>query len=128
MVTSLIQTTRQLSWKGICERYPKETLESHLRRFIFLLYGDKSLADRVVNLIMQKEICPSFATPEDIILHKLVWFKASEKLSDRQWIDVQGVLKVQGDQLDMAYLNYWAKELGISELLKKAIDEAGILE
>ena len=69
-----------------------------------------------------------FATPEDIILHKLVWFKAGEEVSDLQWIDVQGVLKVQGDQLDMAYLNYWAKELGISELLKKAIDEAGIFE
>jgi hypothetical protein len=68
-----------------------------------------------------------FATPEDIILHKLVWYKTGEEVSDRQWIDVQGVLKVQGDQLDMAYLNHWAKELGVSELLKKAIDESGIL-
>jgi hypothetical protein len=69
-----------------------------------------------------------FATPEDIVLHKLVWFKESVGVSDRQWNDVQGVLKVQGDQLDMAYLNYWAKELGISELLEKAINEAGIFE
>jgi len=68
-----------------------------------------------------------FATPEDIILHKLVWYKTGEEVSDRQWIDIQGVLKVQGDQLDMAYLNHWAKELGVSELLKKAIDESGIL-
>jgi hypothetical protein len=67
-----------------------------------------------------------FATPEDIVLHKLVWYKTGEEVSDRQWIDVQGVLKVQGDQLDMAYLNHWAKELGVSELLKKAIDESGI--
>jgi hypothetical protein len=34
---------------------------------------------------------------------------------------------VQGDQLDMVYLNHWAKELSVSELLKKAIDESGIL-
>ena len=56
MVTSLIQTTRRLSWRGICERYSQETLESRLRRFVLLLYGDKSLADRVVNLMMEKGI------------------------------------------------------------------------
>jgi len=56
MVTSLIQTTRQLSWTGICERYSQETLESRLRRFFLLLYGDKVLADRVIKLIMQKGI------------------------------------------------------------------------
>ena len=56
MVTSLIQTTRQLSWRGICERYPEETLESRLRRFCLLLYGDELLADRVVKLIMEKGI------------------------------------------------------------------------
>ena len=69
-----------------------------------------------------------FATPEDIILHKLTWYKAGEGVSDRQWNDVQGVLKVQGDQLDMSYLKEWAKELSVSALLEKAIDEAGILE
>jgi hypothetical protein len=69
-----------------------------------------------------------FATPEDIILHKLTWYKAGEEVSDRQWNDVLGVLKVQGNQLDMSYLNQWAKELSVSELLKKAIDEAGIFE
>ena len=56
MVTSLIQTTRRLSWRGICERYSQETLESRLRRFVLLLYGDKSLADRVVNLMMERGI------------------------------------------------------------------------
>ena len=56
MVTSLIQTTRQLSWRGICERYPHETPESQLRRFILLLYKDEFLADRLINLIMGKEV------------------------------------------------------------------------
>jgi hypothetical protein len=56
MVTSLIQTTRQLSWRGICERYPQETFESRLRRFILLLYGDEFLADRLINLMTEKGI------------------------------------------------------------------------
>jgi hypothetical protein len=56
MVTSLIQTTRQLSWRGICERYPHEKPELHLRRFILLLYGDEFLADRVLALRREKGI------------------------------------------------------------------------
>lgn len=56
VVTSLIQTTRQLSWMGICERYSNETVESRLRRFILLLYEDKFLADRLNRLLMEKGI------------------------------------------------------------------------
>ena len=69
-----------------------------------------------------------FATPEDILLHKLTWYKAGGEVSDRQWNDVLGVLKVQGDQLDMVYLKEWAEKLNVFNLLMKAIHEAGILE
>lgn len=34
-------------------------------------------------------------TPEDIILHKLEWFRAGGEVSDRQWGDVVGVLAIQ---------------------------------
>jgi hypothetical protein len=67
-----------------------------------------------------------FATPEDIILNKLEWFKKGGGVSERQWQDVLGILKVQSTALDMAYLRKWAKELTIVELLNKAIDDAGI--
>jgi hypothetical protein len=56
MVTSLIQTTRQLSWRGICDRYSKETFESRLKRFIILLYKDEFLANRLVDLMLEKGI------------------------------------------------------------------------
>lgn len=67
-----------------------------------------------------------FASPEDVILSKLEWYKMGGEVSDRQWNDILGILKVQGTQLDMPYLNQWAKGLGISALLKKALDEAGM--
>jgi len=67
-----------------------------------------------------------FAAPEDVILHKLEWYKTGGEVSDRQWNDVLGILKVQGTHLDVSYLNKWAKGLGISDLLKKALDEAGM--
>ena len=38
-----------------------------------------------------------------------------------------GILKVQGSQLDMPYLNQWARELSVSTLLKQALVEAGLL-
>ncbi len=66
-----------------------------------------------------------FATPEDIILNKLEWYKIGGETSDRQWNDVLGVLKVQMAQLDMIYLKQWAGELSISDLLGKALGEAG---
>ncbi len=67
------------------------------------------------------------ATPEDTILSKLKWYKIGGCISDRQWSDVLGVLKVQGEQLDMVYLKQWAEDLSISDLLGKALGEAGLL-
>ena len=67
-----------------------------------------------------------FASPEDIILSKLQWYELGEKVSERQWLDVIGVIKVQGDSLDKNYLQVWSKKLGIFELLKNAFYDADI--
>ena len=47
-------------------------------------------------------------------------------ISDRQWHDVIGVLKVQQTLLDKEYLQYWASELELTNLLKQAYRDAGI--
>lgn len=64
------------------------------------------------------------ASSEDIILNKLDWFLRGGEISERQWNDILGVMKVQGDLLDREYLYYWAEELGVRELLDKAFKEA----
>lgn len=56
MVNSLTQTVRHLSWRGICERFPHETYKYHLERFIFLLYGDESLAQKVMNHVNKRNM------------------------------------------------------------------------
>ncbi len=61
-----------------------------------------------------------FASPEDTLLHKLVWFRAGGEISERQWGDVLGVLKIQGVRLDQHYLEAWAPQLGIADLLQRA--------
>lgn len=63
------------------------------------------------------------ATPEDTILSKLEWFRTGGEISDRQWSDVLGILKVQKDRLDMNYLQYWAQELKLTDLLKRSIED-----
>jgi len=67
-----------------------------------------------------------FSTPEDTILHKLVWFREGYGVSERQWGDVVGVFKVQGAALDDAYLSRWAAALGLNDLLERARGEAGL--
>ncbi|MDX1933814.1 MAG: hypothetical protein SFU56_14545 [Capsulimonadales bacterium] len=67
-----------------------------------------------------------FASPEDMVLQKLRWYRATGERSDRQWYDVQGILKVQGTSLDFDYMRYWAAELQITDLLRQAFDDAGV--
>jgi hypothetical protein len=66
------------------------------------------------------------ASPEDVILNKLEWYKMGGEVSDRQWNDILGVLKVQGTSLDLAYLRQWAATLGVTSLLDRALEDAGL--
>jgi hypothetical protein len=63
------------------------------------------------------------ASPEDVVIHKLRWYEMGGQLSDRQWRDVLGVLKVQNPTLDLGYLESAAAALGLSELLARARSE-----
>jgi hypothetical protein len=64
-------------------------------------------------------------SPEDVILYKLEWYRSGGEASERQWADVLGVIKVQADALEGAYLLFWAKALGVEDLLRRAFNEAG---
>jgi hypothetical protein len=68
----------------------------------------------------------AWASPEDIVLAKLEWYRLGGETSDRQWGDVLGVLKVQASALDFSYLQRWAGELGVADLLLRALDDAGL--
>lgn len=65
-------------------------------------------------------------SPEDIVLQKLEWYAIGGRVSERQWNDSQGVLKVQSSSLDLSYLRRWAAELGIDDLLEQALRDAGL--
>ena len=66
------------------------------------------------------------ASPEDIVLAKLDWYRQGGCVSDRQWRDVLGVLKVQGSALSRDYLRDWAARLNLTDLLRRAQEDAGL--
>lgn len=68
-----------------------------------------------------------FASPEDVVLNKLEWFRLGRELSERQWTDVIGVLKVQRGTVEIPYMRHWAGILGITDLLERAFLESGTM-
>lgn len=62
-------------------------------------------------------------TAEDILLRKLLWYQMGGEVSDRQWLDLLGIARTQGDELDRRYVEHWARELGVHPLLDKLLAE-----
>jgi hypothetical protein len=58
-------------------------------------------------------------TPEDTVLLKLEWYRIGSETSDRQWNDILGVMRTQAGRLDDAYLDRWAADIGVKDLLDR---------
>lgn len=60
------------------------------------------------------------ASPEDVILKKLLYYK--EGRSDKHLRDIAGMFLVSNDKIDRQYTEHWAMCLGVSELWRYVID------
>ena len=67
-------------------------------------------------------ITAAFASPEDVILKKLEYFR--EGGSEKHLRDIVGVLKITGPEIDRNYLDRWAITLGLSGLWNQVSDAA----
>ncbi len=107
-------------------------LETYLKIDVFVyknnLYQQNAIKRRIQDTLVENTQSNKFyfASPEDIIINKLNWYQMGDKISERQWLDVIGVIKIQENSLDKEYLKRWAIELNLIELLKKAFIDAGV--
>jgi hypothetical protein len=107
-------------------------LETMFKVDVFLpgrtLYDDQAF-HRVVEATLDESSTARtyrLATAEDIVLNKLRWYKMGGAISERQWNDVLGILKVQSSNLDFEYLRKWADDLDFAELLERVFTESGV--
>ncbi len=64
-----------------------------------------------------------FARPEDVILYKLLYFRAGG--SDRHLRDVAGMFDVSRADIDVEYIERWAHRLGVGTLWESTRGRAG---
>ena len=55
-----------------------------------------------------------FASPEDVIIKKMEYYKLGG--SEKHLRDITGILKISEDSIDKAYISKWADELNLNEI------------
>jgi hypothetical protein len=63
-------------------------------------------------------------SPEDVLLHKLVWHKITP--SERQLRDAAGIAVVQSGKLDLDYLRSWAAKQSTLDVLEEVLQGNGL--
>lgn len=106
-------------------------LATHMKVDLFVR-GDSPLDAEQMRRRQLSELSPGWGrmvfvtAPEDIVLRKLDWFRRGGRVSDRQWRDVLGVLKVQGERLDREHMRRLAAQADLTDLLVQAVRDAGL--
>lgn len=67
-----------------------------------------------------------FYAVEDLVARKLFWFRLGREVSERQWRDVVGMLRLNSDSIDLERLRAVTIGAGVSDLLELAIQEAAV--
>lgn len=75
---------------------------------------DRSRFSRVARVRLAADFEADFSSPEDVIIKKMEFYRDGR--SDKHLRDIAGVLKISGDRIDRAYIDGWAKRLGVQDI------------
>lgn len=105
--------------------------QTMLKVDFFVLAGDafdrEQMSRRIyVSVVEGSAQQVALTSAEDLVVRKLVWLRAGAGVSDRQWRDAIGVLKLQRHGIDLEYTRRWAAHQGAGDLLERALAEAGL--
>jgi hypothetical protein len=64
-----------------------------------------------------QEIEISLATPEDMLIGKLEWYKMSE--IEKHYFDALGIYRIQKGNLDLEYIKKWCKKKSVLKIWEK---------
>ncbi|OGF68031.1 MAG: hypothetical protein A2Y62_19345 [Candidatus Fischerbacteria bacterium RBG_13_37_8] len=81
---------------------------------------DKSRFDRRKKIHLSEDITAYIASPEDVIIMKMIFYK--EGGSEKHLRDIASMLKISSEDIDRAYIAKWAELLNIAdiwEIIKK---------
>jgi hypothetical protein len=75
---------------------------------------DRSRRQRGRRLSVLADRTVAFASPEDVIVKKMVYYQ--EGGSEKHLRDIAGVIRIQASALDTAYIEAWATKLGLTDI------------
>jgi hypothetical protein len=84
---------------------------------------DRSRFRRGVRVRPAADFTASFASPEDVIVKKMEFYRAGG--SDKHLRDIAGVLRVSGDRIDRRYIEEWADRFGLTGIWAGIVERLG---
>jgi hypothetical protein len=75
---------------------------------------DQSRFARTKKLNVTETASAHFASPEDVIIKKLQYFKKGH--SDKHLRDIASMLKISSELIDRSYISFWSKRLSVKEI------------
>ncbi|MGZ5453968.1 MAG: nucleotidyl transferase AbiEii/AbiGii toxin family protein [Candidatus Aminicenantales bacterium] len=91
--------------------------ESGLKIDVMISRGDEfdqSRFRRARRLRPLEDTEVAFASPEDVILKKMAFYRDGR--SEKHLRDIAGILKISSGGIDISYIEGWVKKLGLEEI------------
>ena len=82
---------------------------------------DELRMSRGVRIALPDGSLATFTSPEDIVVKKMEWHSLGG--GERHLRDIQGILRVRGDELDREYISHHAENLGLQSVWREILSK-----